>query len=162
MGIEADDARHSSTHAEHCSPGDRPPATTEPARFSARQMIGTMGTANKQIARPLAAARRRADMADTVFETRGHYLFSWTFPTPRGAKTIEQLRFLFSVALPDRLGFRYYMQHFWFDQKLANSDEPALATANNALYITWAKGSGLLFRTHRMVDTLITVAEFMP
>jgi hypothetical protein len=104
-------------------------------------------------------------MADTVFETRGHYLISWTFPTPSGAKTIEQLRFLFSVALPMPLGNRSFMQHFWFDQKLANLDEAALASAsinNRDRFITWAKGSGLLFRPHRMVDALVSMEEFIP
>jgi hypothetical protein len=104
-------------------------------------------------------------MADTVFETRGHYLISWTFPTPSGAKTIEQLRFLFSVALPMPLGNRSFMQHFWFDQKLANLDETALVAAaadNRDRFITWAKGSGLLFRPHRMVDALVSMEEFIP
>jgi hypothetical protein len=104
-------------------------------------------------------------MADTVFETRGHYLISWTFPTPSGAKTIEQLSFLFSVALPMPLGNRSFMQHFWFDQKLANLDEAALASAsinNRDRFITWAKGSGLLFRPHRMVDALVSMEEFIP
>lgn len=104
-------------------------------------------------------------MADTVFETRGHYLFSWTFPTPSGAKTIEQIRFLFSVALPMPLGNRSFMQHFWFDQRLASADESALVSADyagNGRFITWAKGSGVLFRPHRMVDQLLSVEEFIP
>ena len=104
-------------------------------------------------------------MADTVFETRGHYLISWTFPTPSGAKTIEQLRFLFSVALPMPLGNRSFMQHFWFDQKLANLDETALVAAaadNRDRFITWAKGSGFLYRPHRMVKALVSVEEFIP
>ena len=101
-------------------------------------------------------------MSDTVFETRGHYLFSWTFPTPSGAKPVEELRFLFSVALPMPLGNRSFMQHFWFDQKLAAADETALYGANRDRFITWAKGSGFLFRHHRLVDALVSVEEFIP
>jgi hypothetical protein len=104
-------------------------------------------------------------MADTVFETRGHYLYSWTLPTPSGAKTIEQLSFLFSVALPMPLGSRSFMQHFWFNQKLASMDETALGAAvadKRDRFIAWAKGSGFLYRPHRMVKALVSVEEFIP
>src|SRR5215475_14640132 len=137
----ADDTRHSSTHAVHCYPGDRPPAMTEPARFSARRMIRMTGYGERtDRTTSLRSDGEGTDMSDTVFETRGHYLFSWTFPTPSGAKPVEELRFLFSVALPMPLGNQSFMQHFWFDQKITGTDEMALYGAKNDRFITWAKG----------------------
>jgi len=65
-------------------------------------------------------------MADTVFETRDTISIRGRSRRRAARKTIEQLSFLFSVALPMPLGSRSFMQHFWFNQKLASMDETAL------------------------------------
>jgi len=105
-------------------------------------------------------------VADTVFETRGHYLFSWTFPAAGTAKAIEQLWFLFSVAKPTPSGHRSFMQHFWFIQKIPPGDEQALIGADGAgrsRHITWAKGSGVQFRTHQFLGgPEVDMEDFIP
>jgi len=67
--------------------------------------------------------------------------------------------------IADAARSRSFMQHFWFNQKLASMDETALGAAvadKRDRFITWAKGSGFLYRPHRMVKALVSVEEFIP